>query len=74
MPLSASFSSGATQNDQQATALGGATGKTSSLNTASQITLTEGTGAGNANITLQKTITLNAGNSYTEVLDIFAGS
>jgi hypothetical protein len=74
MALTVTFSSATTQNDQQATDLGGATGKTSDVNEDVQITLNEGTGAAEANITLQDTITLNAGNSYEVALDIFAGA
>ena len=73
MALTTTFSSATTQNDQQATDLGGATGKTSDVNESVQITLNEGTAAGEADITFQDTITLNAGNSYEVALDIFAG-
>ncbi len=74
MPLTATFGSQATQNDQQATDLGGATGKTSDINKSVAITLNEGTGAGEANITFQDSLTLAVGNSYEIALDIFAGA
>jgi len=74
MSLSVSFNKVVTQNDSQSTALGGAGGKTSAINKNVQTTLTEGTGAGNADITLQTQVTLNATNSYEATLDLFAGS
>ena len=74
MALTTTFSSATTQNDQQSTPLGGATGKTSDVNEDVQVTLNEGTAAGEADLTHQQTITLNAGNSYEVALDIFAGS
>ena len=74
MALTTTFSSATTQNDQQSTPLGGATGKTSDVNESVDITLNEGTASGEANLTHQQTITLNAGNSYEVALDIFAGS
>lgn len=74
MALTTTISSSATQDDSQATAIGGANGKTSAINTSTTITMAEGTGAGQADLTLQKTITLNAGNSYEDNINIFDGT
>lgn len=73
MALTSSFSSAVAMDDTETTPVGGTSGKTRTINKNIQTQLADGSGAGQADAVLQRTIALNAGNSYEATLNLFDG-
>jgi len=61
-------------DDTESTPVGGDSGKTRVINKNIQTQLADGSGAGQADAVFQKTVALNAGNSYEATINIFDGS